>query len=170
MMPVNILSLRQPLVDSTRTNTQIDRTQAAEEAEEAVKRAERERDVLRAEKHVWTVAHSGVQAELANLSAALERERQAHEDTRAALKRAKEVAHKAKGDAEAAKARLDVKGDERALQAALEELANARAEIRDLTEAVGACIRVCVRASGFEGPVCVVCVGCRVELTHCCWH
>lgn len=62
--------------------------------EEAVKRAERERDVLRAEKHVWTVAHSGAQAELANLSAGLEREKQAHEDTRAALKRAKEVAHK----------------------------------------------------------------------------
>ncbi len=59
-----------------------------------MKRAERERDVLRAEKHVWTVAHSGAQAEMANLSAALERERQAHEDTRAALRRAKEGAHK----------------------------------------------------------------------------
>jgi hypothetical protein len=45
----------------------------------------------------------------------------------------------AKGEAEGLKARLEVKGDERALQAAQEELANARAEIRDLTEAVGAC-------------------------------
>jgi hypothetical protein len=69
-----------------------------EEVEAAVKRAEREADVLRAEKHVWTVAHSGAQAELANLSAALERERQAHEDTRAALRKAKEVVHKVGGE------------------------------------------------------------------------
>lgn len=50
--------------------------------------------MLQAEKHVWTVAHSGAQAELTNLSAALERERQAHEDTRAAWRKAKEMAHK----------------------------------------------------------------------------
>lgn len=111
--------------------------QAAEALEAAGKRAEREREVLKAEKHVWTVAHSGVQAELANLSAALERERQAHEDTRGAWKKARDGAQRAKAEAEGLRARLDVKGDERLLQAAQEELGNARAEVRDLTDAVG---------------------------------
>lgn len=35
--------------------------QEVEEAQDAAKRSERECDVLKAEKHVWTVAHSGVQ-------------------------------------------------------------------------------------------------------------
>ena len=68
--------------------------QEVEEAQDAAKRAGRECDVLKAEKHVWTVAHSGVQAELTNLSGALEKEKQGHEDTRAALKKAKDAAHK----------------------------------------------------------------------------
>jgi len=37
---------------------------------------------------------SGVQEELSKISAALEKEKQAHEDTRAALKKAKEAAHR----------------------------------------------------------------------------
>lgn len=43
---------------------------------EAAKRAEREKDVLLAEKHVWTMAHSGVQAELVKNLANLEKEKQ----------------------------------------------------------------------------------------------
>ncbi len=63
--------------------------------------------------------------------------------------------HQAKGEAEAIRARLEVKGDERALQAAQEELANARAEIRDLTEAVGALCCVALRCVAC-GVVCGV--------------
>ncbi len=107
-----------------------------ETALEAAKRADRERDVLKAEKHVWTVAHSGVQAELTNLSGTLEKEKQAHEDTRTALKKAKEAAHRAKAEAEGLRTRLEVKVDERTLQTAQEELSSARAEIRDLSEAL----------------------------------
>lgn len=59
----------------------------------------------------------------------------------------------AKAEAEGLRARLDVKGDERALQAAQEELANARAEVRDLTDAVGACraVSYCAVLSGLSG-------------------
>jgi hypothetical protein len=50
--------------------------QEAESACENAKRAEREKDVLLAEKHVWTMAHSGVQAELVKNLSALEKEKQ----------------------------------------------------------------------------------------------
>ena len=89
-----------------------------------------------------------------------------HEDTRAALKKAKEAAHKVmlysghslsrqladidtacgffaslhdqtKSEMGVLKARLEAKVDERTLQTAQEELRTARAEIRDLTEAIG---------------------------------
>ncbi|EWM22485.1 conserved unknown protein [Nannochloropsis gaditana] len=103
---------------------------------EARKRAEREREVLAAEKQVWTLAHSGVQAELTSLTGTLERERGAHEDTRGAWKKAKEAAQRAKGEAEVLRARLAARTDERALQTAQEELGSARAEVRDLGEAL----------------------------------
>lgn len=64
-------------------------------------------------------------------------------------------AHQAKAEAEGLRARLDVKGDERALQAAQEELANARAEVRDLTDAVGAWLVVSFCCVVLPGGRCV---------------
>jgi hypothetical protein len=51
--------------------------------------------VLLAEKHVLAFTHGEVQAELGKISAALEKERQGHEDTRTALRKAKEAVQKA---------------------------------------------------------------------------
>ncbi|CAM9392879.1 unnamed protein product, partial [Phaeothamnion confervicola] len=76
-----------------------ERAAAAEAAaavlEERRLATQRERDLLQAERNVWQVARSGIQAELVKVAAALELERHAHHDSRRALGRAHEAQQRA---------------------------------------------------------------------------
>ncbi|KAG5192945.1 hypothetical protein JKP88DRAFT_260832, partial [Tribonema minus] len=106
------------------------------QAEERLLAARRECELLQAERSVWQVARSGIQSELARAVGALETEKHAHEDARAALKRSQTAVERLEAERQRLAERVAAAGDREAQERLKEEAAAARAESEDVRVAL----------------------------------
>ncbi len=92
-----------------------------EKLDEAMLKVERDNEFLRAERNVWRMARSGIQAELSKVVNALGVEKQGHDDTRRLLARAQEAFHREELENHHLAAKLKEQADRRVLEMAQEE-------------------------------------------------
>ncbi len=100
--------------------------------DDALLKEEREKDMLRAERNVWQMARSGIQAELSKVVGELELEKQSHDDTRRLLARAQEALHREELENHQMAAKLKEQADKYELEKAQEETYISGQEAEDL--------------------------------------
>ncbi len=106
--------------------------QDKDKLDDALLKEEREKDMLRAERNVWQMARSGIQAELSKVVGELELEKQSHDDTRRLLARAQEALHREELENHQMAAKLKEQADKYELEKAQEETYISGQEAEDL--------------------------------------